>query len=349
MVSGSAILGIDAAWTPRQPSGVALVTRPDGGAWRCLCVAPSYDTFVEASAGRSVPWRAVRILGTEPDVDQLLAAAGRLLGGQRIDLVTIDMPVSRTTITGRRPADNVVSKAFGAAGCGTHTPNTRRPGPPSQEHGDSIARSPRLKQPAGLHYTPFGKSTARHTGLPCSGPTEKSQSGGVTVELGLARSAAAETTPTRRPSRPRVIPRVPSSQLGKRTPHVAPRERPQAASVIHPGGIAAPCPLRGRLRRPGRRCRHATASGPKPTRHGPLQAVGRSARTRQVGTTPSCLWAAERLDNRLAHLRQHARIRPGGRNRTLPGGKRRNDPRGLLTRPWTAPALVLDTRENRSA
>lgn len=124
----TAILGIDAAWTPHQPSGVALVRRADSCIWQCLCVAPSYATFLEASEGHAVSWAAERLPGTEPDVGQLLAAAERLLGGQQVDLVTIDMPVSREPILGRRTADNAVSKAFGAAGCGTHTPNARRPG-----------------------------------------------------------------------------------------------------------------------------------------------------------------------------------------------------------------------------
>jgi hypothetical protein len=33
------VLGIDAAWTAGQPSGVALVAKGDTGVWRCLCIA----------------------------------------------------------------------------------------------------------------------------------------------------------------------------------------------------------------------------------------------------------------------------------------------------------------------
>ena len=35
------VLGIDAAWTAKNPSGVALVSR-QGGQWMCRGLAPSY-------------------------------------------------------------------------------------------------------------------------------------------------------------------------------------------------------------------------------------------------------------------------------------------------------------------
>lgn len=57
----------------------------------------------------------------------LLAAASAYCG-QAIDLVAIDMPLSRTPIRGRRVSDNAVSAAYGARKCGTHTPSAERPG-----------------------------------------------------------------------------------------------------------------------------------------------------------------------------------------------------------------------------
>ena len=44
------VLGIDAAWTAHNPSGVALVQRAEQG-WRCLALAPSYDAFLALAAG----------------------------------------------------------------------------------------------------------------------------------------------------------------------------------------------------------------------------------------------------------------------------------------------------------
>ena len=241
-----------------------------------------------------------------------------------------------------RPGRRITSPSVPSAGCG---PARAAPGPPTRR--GSCRYASRLP---GLSFTSHPCAEAlkgwrvRRAASGCAGSharTAAALRGVRFADLALTHARP----PTLRTPRHSEFGVFASSETAHRVS--PPGERPQAASVSHTGGIAAPCPLRGRARRPGRRCRHPAASRPEPPP--PLPAVGRSARTRQVGTTPSCLWAAERLDNRLAHLRQHARIRPGGRNRTLPGGKRRNDPRGLLTRPWTAPALVLDTRENRSA
>lgn len=120
------VLGIDAAWTATQPSGVALVQKV-GMRWSCRAVAPSYGGFGQASRGGPVDWRAPAAAST-PDVEQLLAAATRL-AGHAPDVVAVDMPVSTVEIMGRRTADSEVSRRFGAQGCSTHSPSTVRPGP----------------------------------------------------------------------------------------------------------------------------------------------------------------------------------------------------------------------------
>ncbi len=122
----SVVLGIDAAWTPGEPSGVALVVSR-GSAWRCIAVAPSYATFLSLPEGAAVDWQQRRFSGSAPDVRALLAAARRLAGAS-VDLVTVDMPISKQPIEGRRTADNAVSKAFGARGCSAHSPGVVRPG-----------------------------------------------------------------------------------------------------------------------------------------------------------------------------------------------------------------------------
>lgn len=122
----SAILALDAAWTDTGSSGVALLSTVDG-MWQCLALAPGYGAFVASANGIEVDWRA-RQAGSPPDPHSLLSACRRLLGGRNPDLVTIDMPVATRPIDGRREADNLVSEAFGGAGCGTHTPNRDRPG-----------------------------------------------------------------------------------------------------------------------------------------------------------------------------------------------------------------------------
>ncbi|HUS33189.1 MAG TPA: DUF429 domain-containing protein [Kofleriaceae bacterium] len=142
----SVVLGIDAAWTANQPSGVALV-RSHGRAWQCLALAPSYESFITLAAARpartgvrpagtstrspaaSMPldWRR-RPQGGPPDCDALLAAASALAGAAP-DVIAIDMPLATRRITGRRVADNALSSAYAARGLGVHTPNEQRPGP----------------------------------------------------------------------------------------------------------------------------------------------------------------------------------------------------------------------------
>jgi len=122
----SVILAIDAAWTDSEPSGVAVVTS-SGGRWRCIALAPSYEAFISLSNGSDVDWNAPRFNGGMPEINSLLDAASRL-GGVHVDLVTIDMPVATVKITGRRQADDCISKEYGGRGCGTHTPSSMRPG-----------------------------------------------------------------------------------------------------------------------------------------------------------------------------------------------------------------------------
>ena len=49
---GCCALGIDAAWTVHQPSGIALVQNTATG-WSCLGVAPSYEAFITQASGQA--------------------------------------------------------------------------------------------------------------------------------------------------------------------------------------------------------------------------------------------------------------------------------------------------------
>lgn len=122
----SVILAIDAAWTEGEPSGVAVIVS-SGKRWRCAAVAPSYEAFLALSNGVHVDWAARRFDGSVPEATSLLNTASRL-AGERVDLVTIDMPVATVPITGRRKADGCISKKYGGRGCSTHTPSRVRPG-----------------------------------------------------------------------------------------------------------------------------------------------------------------------------------------------------------------------------
>ncbi|MCG5496004.1 DUF429 domain-containing protein [Ectothiorhodospira variabilis] len=120
------ILAIDAAWTPSQPSGLALVQQR-GCDWHCIALAPSYQGFVELAAGITTDWTVRRIPGSEPKLPQLFDAAERL-AGQPVDLVTLDMPVAKKPFSTRREADRVVSREFASRWCAAHSPTATRPG-----------------------------------------------------------------------------------------------------------------------------------------------------------------------------------------------------------------------------
>lgn len=118
-----AVLGIDAAWTSKHPSGVALVV-DDGSGWRALAAEPSLQAFVGAAlAGRGTGEPPL-----EPPLEQVLEVA-RLRAGVRPEVVAIDMPLARCPVRARRAADDEVSRRFGRSKCSTHSPTPARPGP----------------------------------------------------------------------------------------------------------------------------------------------------------------------------------------------------------------------------
>lgn len=112
----NAILGIDAAWSTRNPSGLALVKQTASGAWECVKLAKSYAEFIECTG---LPTERPSGL---PPIHEALQAAERLCG-EPVRLVAADLPLATHIITGRRQADNQISRIFGRCKCGTHTFN----------------------------------------------------------------------------------------------------------------------------------------------------------------------------------------------------------------------------------
>ncbi|WP_417580894.1 DUF429 domain-containing protein [Pelagibacterium sp.] len=111
------VLGIDAAWTAKNPSGVAAIA-DQGTGWRLIAAAASYQAF-NIACGRS---------DHDPDTADALLESSTQIVGARPDLVAVDMPLARGPITGRRVSDNLISSAFGGHGASTHSPNMERPG-----------------------------------------------------------------------------------------------------------------------------------------------------------------------------------------------------------------------------
>lgn len=142
-----AVLGIDAAWTATNPSGVALVEETDAG-WVLRALTGSYADF-GALAGVEATHSA----------NGLLAACVGLCGREP-ELVAVDMPLAHSPITTRREADNAISRAYGARHCSTHTPSATRPGKISddlragfQAAGYTLATD-RLQLPALIEVYP---------------------------------------------------------------------------------------------------------------------------------------------------------------------------------------------------
>jgi len=124
-IPGPCVLGIDAAWTVHQPSGIALVQNTATG-WSCLGVAPSYEAFIAQASGQ--PWdHEQKAMGSRPNPAALLQACQQLAGAE-VSCVSVDMPLATTPITSRRAADTAISSRFGPKGCAVHSPSAERPG-----------------------------------------------------------------------------------------------------------------------------------------------------------------------------------------------------------------------------
>jgi predicted RNase H-like nuclease len=120
------ILGIDAAWTPHHPAGVALVKIPAHGRPRLLRVARSYEEFCDIPRNRRIDWPA-KVRGSPPNIPSLLASCERISGAMP-QIIALDIPLGAQPITGRRTADNMVTRLYSSRRAGTHTPNAQRPG-----------------------------------------------------------------------------------------------------------------------------------------------------------------------------------------------------------------------------
>lgn len=114
-------LGIDAAWTEKNPSGVALLSELETGNWELLRVSRSYEEFISGDFSWSEKAR-----GSIPEAGELLKVCSALVGEP--DCVSIDMPIASFPITGRRACDNGISSHFGGKGASTHSPTPERPG-----------------------------------------------------------------------------------------------------------------------------------------------------------------------------------------------------------------------------
>jgi len=118
------VLGIDAAWTDKNPSGIAVaIEKPEG--WVLKGAFPSVEHFTAEAHKRPAPEKPSGGVGQAHE----LLEATRAFAGRLPDVVAIDMPMALEPITTRRASDDALSRAYGAKWCAAHSPNAQRPGP----------------------------------------------------------------------------------------------------------------------------------------------------------------------------------------------------------------------------
>jgi predicted RNase H-like nuclease len=114
------VLGIDAAWVEKNESGVALIVQ-DESSWRVKACGHSILDF----CAQLDPSFKVEDGTTENGIRLAIKLANEVCQGD-LSLIAVDMPLSKKSITGRRAADNKVSKAYWAEHCSTHSPTDPR-------------------------------------------------------------------------------------------------------------------------------------------------------------------------------------------------------------------------------
>jgi predicted RNase H-like nuclease len=129
------VLGVDAAWTETNPSGVALLKcykehkKPE-----LIKAARSYKEFC---SGEEIDWNR-SASGSAPDFGTLIKYCK--VQGYSVDVVALDIPLSPKPIKRYRAADLEISRLYGARGAAVHAPNENRPGKISKVIYDQLVK-----------------------------------------------------------------------------------------------------------------------------------------------------------------------------------------------------------------
>lgn len=113
-------LGIDAAWTNKNPSGLCLLEK-DNNEIRILNCGRSYNEFIE----EEIDWEITPKDG-EPLISEVLNYCKNK--HNKPNCISVDMPISSELITRRRSCDNEISSAYATKGAAVHSPTKERPG-----------------------------------------------------------------------------------------------------------------------------------------------------------------------------------------------------------------------------
>lgn len=134
------VLGIDAAWTPRNPSGIALLAVAAGHKLELLRVARACAEFISDLELGPRDWLSIPLSGKTLNISEILDATIRQAGALP-NVIALDIPLSPLPIRRRRPADNAISSKYGSQWAGTHTPSAERPGHVSAALFQQLSRS----------------------------------------------------------------------------------------------------------------------------------------------------------------------------------------------------------------
>ena len=115
------ILGVDAAWTEKEPTGVALLAINNDNSIEVVKIARSYEEFCK----EKIRWDN-SVTGSKPNFSGLLNYC--INNGWDINLIALDIPLSPERIVARRECDGQISRHYGGYGASTHSPNKSRPG-----------------------------------------------------------------------------------------------------------------------------------------------------------------------------------------------------------------------------
>jgi len=121
------ILGVDAAWSENNPSGLALIHLEPGKKPSLIAVARSYEEFLSLRRNQQINWESTS-KGAKPDFRLILEKATSL-GNEQVKVLALDLPLSPAPITMRRTCDSQVSQAYGKMGAAVHSPSAKYPGP----------------------------------------------------------------------------------------------------------------------------------------------------------------------------------------------------------------------------
>lgn len=121
------VLGIDAAWTVRNPSGIALVSTETVPP-KLVRASPSFEDFVAGTT--SDAWCGKHEF--RASLTEVIRMAERI-GTGPVSVMAVDMPIARSQVRRRRASDNMISRTFGRYDCSTYTPSEQRPGKVSDD------------------------------------------------------------------------------------------------------------------------------------------------------------------------------------------------------------------------